>query len=112
MIRSERRCVFSINMGFFLSDLKSGKCSSVVEARLLRFWKARNVKRDGELMWVDMLLLDVNVNIIGGGPVPVQVKTGESSSNAEKSANANAAGDAPKKRTHPSTKEVKKARVA
>ncbi|KAG2300061.1 hypothetical protein Bca52824_036533 [Brassica carinata] len=91
---------------------QSGKCSSVVEARLLRFWEARNVKRGGELMWVDMLLLDVNVNIMGGGPVPVQVKTGESSSDAEKSANENAAGDAPKKRTHPSIKEVKKTRVA
>ncbi|WZY94499.1 hypothetical protein YC2023_066828 [Brassica napus] len=45
----------------FFSDLKSGsKCSSVVEARLLRYWEARNVKRGGELMWVDMLLIDVN----------------------------------------------------
>ncbi|KAG2294973.1 hypothetical protein Bca52824_041642 [Brassica carinata] len=44
----------------FFSDLKSGKCSSVVEAWLLRFWEARNVKRGGELMCVDMLLMDVN----------------------------------------------------
>ena len=48
----------------FFSDLKSGKCSSVVEARLLRFSEARNVKRGGELMWVDMLLMDVNVSLI------------------------------------------------
>ncbi|CDY54731.1 BnaCnng27550D [Brassica napus] len=48
----------------FFSDLKSGKCSSVVEARLLWFWEARNVKRGGELMWVDMLLMDVNVSLI------------------------------------------------
>ncbi|KAG2282475.1 hypothetical protein Bca52824_053695 [Brassica carinata] len=34
----------------FFSDLKSGRCSSVVEARLLRFWEAKNVKRGGELM--------------------------------------------------------------
>ncbi|KAH0906542.1 hypothetical protein HID58_038369 [Brassica napus] len=40
----------------FFSDLKSGKCSSAVEVRLLRFWEAKNVKRGGELMWVDMLL--------------------------------------------------------
>ncbi|KAG2282717.1 hypothetical protein Bca52824_053937 [Brassica carinata] len=40
------------NSRFFFSDLKSGKCTSVVEARLLRFWEARNVKRSGELMWV------------------------------------------------------------
>ncbi|KAG2303799.1 hypothetical protein Bca52824_032450 [Brassica carinata] len=30
-----------------------GRCSSVVEARLLRFWEARNVKRGGELIYVD-----------------------------------------------------------
>ncbi|KAG5385954.1 hypothetical protein IGI04_037424 [Brassica rapa subsp. trilocularis] len=48
----------------FFSDLKSGKCSSVVEARLLRFWEARNVKRGGELTWVDMLLMDVNSTLI------------------------------------------------
>ncbi|XP_048599854.1 uncharacterized protein LOC106450002 [Brassica napus] len=48
----------------FFSDLKSGKCSSVVEARLLRFWEARNVKRGGELMWVDMLLMDMNSTLI------------------------------------------------
>ncbi|XP_013633187.1 PREDICTED: uncharacterized protein LOC106338849 [Brassica oleracea var. oleracea] len=45
----------------FFSDLKSGRCSSVVEARLLRFWEARNVKRGGELMWMDVLMVDVNV---------------------------------------------------
>ncbi|KAF3545639.1 hypothetical protein DY000_02001571 [Brassica cretica] len=43
-----------------LIDLKSGKCSSAVEARLLRFWEAKNVKRGGELMWFDLLLIDVN----------------------------------------------------
>lgn len=48
----------------FFSDLKSGKCSSVVEARLLRFWEAKNVKRGGELMWVDMLLIDVNATMM------------------------------------------------
>ncbi|KAF2565327.1 hypothetical protein F2Q70_00027219 [Brassica cretica] len=34
----------------FFSDLKSGQCSSVVEARLLRFWEAKNAKRGGELI--------------------------------------------------------------
>ncbi|WZZ25246.1 hypothetical protein YC2023_008647 [Brassica napus] len=29
--------------------MKTGKCSSIVEARLLRFWEARNVKRGDEL---------------------------------------------------------------
>ncbi|CAF1758394.1 unnamed protein product [Brassica napus] len=44
----------------FFSDLKTGRCSSVVEARLLRFWEAKNVKRGGELMWMDLLMVDVN----------------------------------------------------
>ncbi|CDY53513.1 BnaCnng25250D [Brassica napus] len=39
-------------------------CSSVVEARLLRFWEARNVKRGGELMWADLLFMEVNGTII------------------------------------------------
>lgn len=48
------------NTRVFFSDLKSGRCSSFVEARLLRFWEARNIKRGGELMWVDILFVDVN----------------------------------------------------
>ncbi|KAG2328260.1 hypothetical protein Bca52824_010988 [Brassica carinata] len=44
--------------------MKSGRCSSVVEARLLRYWEARNVKPGGELMWVDMLMVDVNGTIM------------------------------------------------
>nr|VDD61861.1 unnamed protein product [Brassica oleracea] len=31
-----------------------------IDARLLQFWEARNVKRGGELMWLDLLLVDVN----------------------------------------------------
>jgi len=51
------------NTRVLFSDLKSGgKCSSVVEARLLRYWEARNVKRGGDLMWVDMLMIDINVS--------------------------------------------------
>lgn len=54
------------NTRVFFSDLKSGRCSSFVEARLLRFWEARNIKRGGELMWVDILFLDVNVSLLTG----------------------------------------------
>ncbi|CAH8337466.1 unnamed protein product [Eruca vesicaria subsp. sativa] len=39
----------------FLSDMRSGRCSDTVEVRLLRFWEARNVRKGGELMSVDML---------------------------------------------------------
>ncbi|KAF8115407.1 hypothetical protein N665_0027s0023 [Sinapis alba] len=42
----------------FFSELKSDRCSSTVEARFLRFWEAKNVKQGGELMWVDMLMVD------------------------------------------------------
>ncbi|CAN7011777.1 unnamed protein product [Brassica oleracea var. botrytis] len=48
----------------FFSDLKTGRCSSVVEVRLLRFWEARNVKRGGELMWMDLLMVDVNSTVM------------------------------------------------
>ncbi|CAF1919715.1 unnamed protein product [Brassica napus] len=44
------------NVLVLLSDLHSGRSSSAVEVRLLRFWEARNVRRSGELMGVDMLL--------------------------------------------------------
>ncbi|KAF2588601.1 hypothetical protein F2Q70_00039809 [Brassica cretica] len=36
----------------------SGRCSSVVDAMLLRYWEARYVKGGGDLMWVDMLMAD------------------------------------------------------
>ncbi|KAL0875925.1 hypothetical protein Bca101_025630 [Brassica carinata] len=36
--------------------LKGVHCFSIVEVRLLRFWESRNVKRDGGLMGVDILL--------------------------------------------------------
>ncbi|CAN7076536.1 unnamed protein product [Brassica oleracea var. botrytis] len=52
---------YSLQVGVskvLLSDLTSGRCSS----RLLRFWEVRNVKHCGELMCVDLLLLDSKVN--------------------------------------------------
>ncbi|KAF2565461.1 hypothetical protein F2Q68_00025251 [Brassica cretica] len=39
-----------VNSFMLLADLKSGRCSNAVEAR--------NVKKDDELMSVDMLLVD------------------------------------------------------
>uniref|UniRef100_A0A0D3C2R7 40S ribosomal protein S25 n=1 Tax=Brassica oleracea var. oleracea TaxID=109376 RepID=A0A0D3C2R7_BRAOL len=58
----------------FFFDLKAGQCSSVVEARLLRFWQAKNVKRGGELMWMDLLMVDFNSTMmqvtIGAGRLP------------------------------------------
>lgn len=42
-----------------LSELKAGQCRQSVEARLLRFWESWNVKKGGELMGFDMLLVDL-----------------------------------------------------
>nr|VDC81641.1 unnamed protein product [Brassica rapa] len=39
----------------------SGRCSNVAEVRLLRYWEARNVRKGGELMSVDMLFVDENL---------------------------------------------------
>ncbi|KAG2307803.1 hypothetical protein Bca4012_083218 [Brassica carinata] len=41
----------------FLSNLQTDRSSFPVQVRLLRFWEARNVRRGGELIGVDMLLL-------------------------------------------------------
>jgi len=49
------------NVLLFLTDLQTGRSSSTVEVHLLRFWEARNVRRGGELMAVDMILLDSQV---------------------------------------------------
>nr|VDC71214.1 unnamed protein product [Brassica rapa] len=43
------------------SDLQTGRSSSTVKVRLLRFWETRNVCRGGELMGVHILLLDSQV---------------------------------------------------
>ncbi|WZZ16892.1 hypothetical protein YC2023_109981 [Brassica napus] len=49
-----------------IAALKYGRCSSTVEVevRLLLFWEARNIKRGGHLMGVDMLLLDSKAMLI------------------------------------------------
>ncbi|KAG2247961.1 hypothetical protein Bca52824_087589 [Brassica carinata] len=53
------------NSQVFLSELESGRCSSKVEVRLLRFWEYRYVRRGGELIIsVDMLLIDWKPSMI------------------------------------------------
>nr|VDC60245.1 unnamed protein product [Brassica rapa] len=49
-----------------LANLRAGRCSNTAEVRLLRFWEARNVRKDGELMSLDMLLLDEQSTLIHG----------------------------------------------
>ncbi|CAH8323773.1 unnamed protein product [Eruca vesicaria subsp. sativa] len=52
------------NMTVLHSDLQAGHSSSTVQVRLLRFWEARNFRRGGELMGVDMLLLDSQATVM------------------------------------------------
>ncbi|KAG5400266.1 hypothetical protein IGI04_014873, partial [Brassica rapa subsp. trilocularis] len=47
------------------SKLRAGGCRQRVATRLLRFWKARNVKKGGKLMGVDLLLLDRKIMNLG-----------------------------------------------
>ncbi|CAN7094749.1 replication protein A 70 kDa DNA-binding subunit A [Brassica rapa] len=54
------------NSRVLLADLKAGRCSNVAEVRLLRFWEARNVRKGGELMSVDMLFVDENSTLTQG----------------------------------------------
>ncbi|KAJ0245575.1 hypothetical protein HA466_0180250, partial [Hirschfeldia incana] len=42
-----------------LADLKASERSFTVEVRLLGFWKAKNFKRDEDLMGVYMFFVDV-----------------------------------------------------
>ncbi|CAF1784549.1 unnamed protein product, partial [Brassica napus] len=43
-----------------------GRCSNTAEVRLLRFWEAKNVNKGGELISVDMLLIDENSTVVHG----------------------------------------------
>ncbi|KAF8096421.1 hypothetical protein N665_0309s0047 [Sinapis alba] len=54
------------NSQILLADLKAGRCSNTAEVRLLRFWEARNVRKGGELMSIDMLFVDENSTLTQG----------------------------------------------
>ncbi|XP_033137295.1 uncharacterized protein LOC103838187 isoform X3 [Brassica rapa] len=49
-----------------LNDLRAGRCSNTAEVRLLRLWEARNINKGGELMSLDMLLIDENSTVVHG----------------------------------------------
>nr|VDC86806.1 unnamed protein product [Brassica oleracea] len=49
------------NAAIFLFDLKTGRCSSTIQVRLLCFLEPMNVRWGSELMGVDMFLLDSQV---------------------------------------------------
>ncbi|CAH8328906.1 unnamed protein product [Eruca vesicaria subsp. sativa] len=44
--------------------VKVRRGSNTTEIHLLRFWKARNVRKGTELMSLDMLLIDENSTVI------------------------------------------------
>lgn len=50
------------NPQIILADLRAGRLSDDAEVRLIRFWEARNVRRGGELMSLDMLFVDEDVS--------------------------------------------------
>ncbi|CAF1919223.1 unnamed protein product [Brassica napus] len=47
---------------FSLSELRPGRCARIVVTRLLRFWEARNAKKDGELMGSSLIQASVPVH--------------------------------------------------
>ncbi|CDY71705.1 BnaUnng04540D [Brassica napus] len=47
-----------------LANLRAGRCSNTAEVRLLRFWEARNINKEGELMSIEMLLIDEAVSVL------------------------------------------------
>ncbi|WZZ09137.1 hypothetical protein YC2023_095058 [Brassica napus] len=49
-----------------LQNLRAGRCSNTAEVRLLRFWEAKNINKGGELISVDMLLIDENSTVVHG----------------------------------------------
>ncbi|KAL0730706.1 hypothetical protein Bca4012_026800 [Brassica carinata] len=49
-----------------LADLRAGRCSNTAEIRLLRLWEARNINKRGELMSVEMLLIDESNTLVQG----------------------------------------------
>ncbi|XP_022561634.1 uncharacterized protein LOC106410196 isoform X2 [Brassica napus] len=54
-----------VNSQVLLTDLKAGPCSNVVEV-WLRFGEARNVRKGGELMSIDILFVDENSTVTQG----------------------------------------------
>ncbi|XP_013628143.1 PREDICTED: uncharacterized protein LOC106334408 [Brassica oleracea var. oleracea] len=49
-----------------LANLRAGRYSNTAEVRLLRFWEARNINKGGELMSIEMLLIDEADTMVQG----------------------------------------------
>ncbi|CAN6986440.1 unnamed protein product, partial [Brassica oleracea var. botrytis] len=53
-----------------LADLRAGRCFNTAEVRLLRLWEAKNMNKRGQLMSVEMLLVDEHVRSV---PAAIQL---------------------------------------
>ncbi|KAH0935385.1 hypothetical protein HID58_012502 [Brassica napus] len=49
-----------------LANLRAGRCSNTAEVHLLRFWETRNINKGGELMSIEMLLIDEADTLVQG----------------------------------------------
>nr|VDC66376.1 unnamed protein product [Brassica rapa] len=56
-----------------LADLSAGRCSTAVEVRILRFWEAKNINKRGQLMSLEMLLIDEHSTLVQGS-VPASLQ--------------------------------------
>ncbi|XP_048592126.1 uncharacterized protein LOC111215874 isoform X2 [Brassica napus] len=56
-----------------LADLRAGRCSNVEEVRLLRFCEAKNINKRGQLMSLEMLLIDEHSTLVQGS-VPASLQ--------------------------------------
>ncbi|CAH8367729.1 unnamed protein product [Eruca vesicaria subsp. sativa] len=56
-----------------LADLKAGRCSHSAEIRLLRFWEARNLNKNNQLMSIEMLMIDEDSMLVQGS-VPASLQ--------------------------------------
>ncbi|CAH8323236.1 unnamed protein product [Eruca vesicaria subsp. sativa] len=56
-----------------LADLKAGRCSNSAEIRLLRFWEARNLNKNNQLMSIEMLMIDEDSMLVQGS-VPASLQ--------------------------------------
>ncbi|XP_033131935.1 uncharacterized protein LOC117126863 [Brassica rapa] len=56
-----------------LANLRAGRCSNVEEVRFLRFCEAKNINKRGQLMSLEMLLIDEHSTLVQGS-VPASLQ--------------------------------------
>ncbi|CDY69940.1 BnaAnng32100D [Brassica napus] len=66
-----------------LANLRAGRCSNTAEVRLLRFWEARNINKGGELMSIELLLIDEAERTGSGGISAIQLSSEHNANNED-----------------------------